>query len=136
MPGGSGWGSNPPRPATRPATGVEDREALRDLTTPGDKDNRRKQDWQVNAGHLFEDPAQRGRGQPDTYHGRRRLPAEKNAREERMHPPNFYGMKNPALIQEKWGAGGFGAAHCPGSVLLEDVKVKNQEPAAIDLGKR
>jgi hypothetical protein len=51
--------SNPPRPATRPATGVEDREALRDLTTPGDKDNRSRQDWQVNAGHLFVDLAQR-----------------------------------------------------------------------------
>jgi hypothetical protein len=32
--------SNPPRLATRPATGFEDREALRDLTTPGDKDTR------------------------------------------------------------------------------------------------
>ena len=38
--GGSGWGSNPPRPATRPAAGFEDREALRDLTTPGDKHTR------------------------------------------------------------------------------------------------
>ena len=44
--GGSGWGSNPPRPAKRPAAGVEDREALRDLTTPGDKDTRRRRDWQ------------------------------------------------------------------------------------------
>src|SRR5512136_2331270 len=41
MTGGSGWGSNPPRPATRPAAGFEDREALRDLTTPGDKHTRR-----------------------------------------------------------------------------------------------
>jgi hypothetical protein len=40
MTGGSGWVSNPPRLATRPATGFEDREALRDLTTPGDKDTR------------------------------------------------------------------------------------------------
>ena len=30
----------------RPAAGVEDREALRDLTTPGDKDTRRRQVWQ------------------------------------------------------------------------------------------
>ncbi len=30
----SGWESNPPRPATRPATGFEDQEAHRDLTTP------------------------------------------------------------------------------------------------------
>src|SRR5512146_2771347 len=36
--GGSGWGSNPPRPATRPATGFEDREAHRDFTTPEIKD--------------------------------------------------------------------------------------------------
>lgn len=41
--GGSGWGSNPPRPAMRPAAGVEDREALRDLTTPVNKDTRRGQ---------------------------------------------------------------------------------------------
>src|SRR5574339_441706 len=33
--GGSGWESNPPRPATRPATGFEDQETHRDLTTPG-----------------------------------------------------------------------------------------------------
>jgi len=46
MQGGNGWGSNPPRLATRPATGVEDREALRDLTTPRSKDNRRRRDWQ------------------------------------------------------------------------------------------
>ena len=32
--GESGWESNPPRPATRPATGFEDQEAHRDLTTP------------------------------------------------------------------------------------------------------
>jgi len=38
--GGSGWETNPPRPATRPATGVEDQEAHRDLTTPTRKDNR------------------------------------------------------------------------------------------------
>ena len=38
--GGSGWESNPPRPATRPATGFEDQEAHRDLTTPTCKDNR------------------------------------------------------------------------------------------------
>ena len=44
---GSGWESNPPRPATRPATGFEDQEAHRDLTTPADKDNRREGDWQV-----------------------------------------------------------------------------------------
>ena len=31
---GSGWESNPPRPATRPATGFEDQEARRDITTP------------------------------------------------------------------------------------------------------
>ena len=31
---GSGWESSPPRPATRPATGFEDQEAHRDLTTP------------------------------------------------------------------------------------------------------
>ena len=37
--GGSGWESNPPRPATRPATGVEDQEAHRDLTTPAYKHN-------------------------------------------------------------------------------------------------
>jgi len=38
--GGSGWETNPPRPATRPAAGVEDQEAHRDLTTPTCKDNR------------------------------------------------------------------------------------------------
>ena len=38
--GESGWESNPPRPATRPATGFEDQEAHRDLTTPICKDNR------------------------------------------------------------------------------------------------
>jgi len=32
--GGSGWETNPPRLATRPAAGVEDQEAHRDLTTP------------------------------------------------------------------------------------------------------
>ena len=32
--GGNGWESNPPRPATRPATGFEDRGAHRDSTTP------------------------------------------------------------------------------------------------------
>ncbi len=32
--GGSGWESNPPRPAERPATGFEDRGAHRDSTTP------------------------------------------------------------------------------------------------------
>ena len=46
--GGNGWESNPPRPATRPATGVEDQEAHRDLTTPVCKDNREKLDSQVN----------------------------------------------------------------------------------------
>src|SRR5262245_1422980 len=40
--GESGWESNPPRPATRPATGFEDQEAHRDLTTPVRKDNRRR----------------------------------------------------------------------------------------------
>ena len=44
---GSGWESNPPRPATRPATGFEDQEAHRDLTTPARKDNREKMDSQV-----------------------------------------------------------------------------------------
>ena len=34
MKGGSEWESNPPRPATRPATGFEDRGAHRDPTTP------------------------------------------------------------------------------------------------------
>jgi hypothetical protein len=34
--GGSGWESNPPRPAERPATGFEDRGAHRDPTTPLD----------------------------------------------------------------------------------------------------
>ncbi len=38
--GESGWESNPPRPATRPATGFEDQETHRDLTTPMRKDNR------------------------------------------------------------------------------------------------
>lgn len=38
--GGSGWESNPPRPATRPATGFEDQETHRGLTTPEGKDNR------------------------------------------------------------------------------------------------
>ena len=32
--GGSAWESNPPRPATRPVTGFEDRGAHRDPTTP------------------------------------------------------------------------------------------------------
>jgi hypothetical protein len=44
---GSGWETNPPRPATRPATGVEDQEAHRDLTTPICKDNRERLDSQV-----------------------------------------------------------------------------------------
>ena len=46
MEGGSGWESNPPRPATRPATGFEDQEAHRDLTTPARKDTRRTPDSQ------------------------------------------------------------------------------------------
>ena len=46
--GGSGWESNPPRPATRPATGFEDQEAHRDLTTPRRKDNRRQMGLQDN----------------------------------------------------------------------------------------
>ena len=46
--GGSGWESNPPRPATRPATGFEDQEAHRDLTTPMGKDNRRQGGLQDN----------------------------------------------------------------------------------------
>ena len=45
--GGSGWESNPPRLATRPATGFEDQEAHRDLTTPARKDTREEKDWQV-----------------------------------------------------------------------------------------
>src|SRR3990172_91389 len=45
--GGSGWESNPPRPATRPATGFEDQEIHRDLTTPVRKDNREKPYSQV-----------------------------------------------------------------------------------------
>ena len=45
---GSGWESNPPRPATRPATGFEDQEAHRDLTTPTCKDNRRQEGLQDN----------------------------------------------------------------------------------------
>ena len=45
--GGSGWESNPPRPATRPATGFEDQEAHRDLTTPARKHTRTGRDWQV-----------------------------------------------------------------------------------------
>src|SRR5215207_10355424 len=45
--GGSGWESNPPRPATRPATGFEDQEAHRDLTTPTCKDNRRSEALQA-----------------------------------------------------------------------------------------
>ena len=35
---GNGWESNPPRLATRPDTGVEDREAHQDLTIPVIKD--------------------------------------------------------------------------------------------------
>ncbi len=46
--GESGWESNPPRLATRPATGFEDQEAHRDLTTPGRKDNRRAKGLQAN----------------------------------------------------------------------------------------
>ena len=42
--GGSGWESNPPRPATRPATGFEDQETHRDLTTPTRKHNRERLD--------------------------------------------------------------------------------------------
>src|SRR5262245_11656318 len=49
---GSGWESNPPRPATRPATGFEDQEARRDLTTPADKHTRWDMDSQ--AGFRFE----------------------------------------------------------------------------------
>src|SRR5678816_260468 len=45
--GESGWESNPPRPATRPATGFEDQEAHRDLTTPNGKDNRMIRGLQV-----------------------------------------------------------------------------------------
>ena len=45
--GESGWESNPPRPATRPATGFEDQEAHRDLTTPTHKDNRRQKPLQA-----------------------------------------------------------------------------------------
>ena len=45
--GGSGWESNPPRLATRPATGFEDQETHRDLTTPVRKDTREREDWQV-----------------------------------------------------------------------------------------
>ena len=52
--GGSGWESNPPRLATRPATGFEDQEAHRDLTTPADKDNRMKEDWQASLGRIYE----------------------------------------------------------------------------------
>ncbi len=44
---GSGWESNPPRPATRPATGFEDQEAHRDLTTPTYKHNLPNADSQV-----------------------------------------------------------------------------------------
>ncbi len=44
---GSGWESNPPRPATRPATSFEDQETHRDLTTPINKDNRGNGDSQV-----------------------------------------------------------------------------------------
>jgi hypothetical protein len=56
--GGSGWETNPPRPATRPATGVEDQEAHRDLTTPTCKDNREEMVLQVgkregNLGYPF-----------------------------------------------------------------------------------
>ena len=36
---GNGWESNPPRLATRPDTGVEDREAHQDLAIPTVKDN-------------------------------------------------------------------------------------------------
>jgi hypothetical protein len=45
--GESGWESNPPRPATRPATGFEDQEAHRDLTTPIGKDNLGMMELQV-----------------------------------------------------------------------------------------
>ena len=44
---GSGWELNPPRPATRPATGFEDQEARRDFTTPAGKHNRGICAWQV-----------------------------------------------------------------------------------------
>ena len=46
--GESGWESNPPRLATRPATGFEDLEAHRDLTTPRCKDNRRMKGLQAS----------------------------------------------------------------------------------------
>ena len=36
---GNGWESNPPRLATRPDTGVEDREAHQDLAIPTIKHN-------------------------------------------------------------------------------------------------
>ena len=39
MMNGNGWESNPPRRATRPDTGVEDREAHQDLAIPGLKHN-------------------------------------------------------------------------------------------------
>ena len=54
--GGSGWESNPPRPATRPATGFEDQETHRDLTTPGARiiepgiDCKRHSPWMPHAG--------------------------------------------------------------------------------------
>ena len=50
--GGSGWESNPPRLATRPATGFEDQEAHRDLTAPADKHNPMKGDWQASLGKI------------------------------------------------------------------------------------
>jgi len=49
--GESGWESNPPRLATRPATGFEDQEAHRDLTTPRTqqvKDNRMRKPLQAS----------------------------------------------------------------------------------------
>ena len=49
---GSGWESNPPRPATRPATGFEDQEARRDFTTPAGKHNRGDRAWQVHQSQI------------------------------------------------------------------------------------
>ena len=55
--GESGWESNPPRPATRPATGFEDQEAHRDLTTPACKDNRRQKGLQDNLSQSIKNAA-------------------------------------------------------------------------------
>jgi len=53
MANGNGWESNPPRLATRPDTGVEDREAHQDLAIPVIKNNFLGGDCQLDDDEIF-----------------------------------------------------------------------------------